>query len=281
MSNPNRWDSRSPRTSGAWIRARAVNNPSAFLPHPAVHNPSTNLWKGAYAPREPHATSTPPPTEVNDDPAWLRSLSAPSTIVASPEAFAQPVDAPHTLPPFLTVDEVGAFLCVDRKTIYDAIHSRSLPARRISPRRLRILRSELLHWLAEGPRPRRRLPRSRRSRGSSWRIVRRRTSGRARCGRSGRSIGCIFWLTLGGGSSMRLGAREIEGYKATRVRAGRSAKTINNELTVLRKTLAVARDWGLIEHVPVLRWMRTPAPEFDFLTAEEEGARLVRAAAPG
>lgn len=80
---------------------------------------------------------------------------------------------------------------------------------------------------------------------------------------------------------MRLGAREIEGYKATRVRAGRSAKTINNELTVLRKTLAVARDWGLIEHVPVLRWMRTPAPEFDFLTAEEEGARLVRAAAPG
>jgi len=56
-----------------------------------------------------------------------------------------------------------------------------------------------------------------------------------------------------------------------------SAKSINNHLTVLRRMLAVACEWGRLGFVPHVRWLRTPAPDFDFLTFEE-AARLVSAA---
>jgi len=99
--------------------------------------------------------------------------------------------------------------------------------------------------------------------------------------RSKRSIYKIHLLPLLGGRRLdEISPRHIEGYKSTKVKAGRSAKSINNDLTVLRKTLSVARDWGLIEQVPAFHWMKPPAPEFDFLSAEE-GARLVHAAEPG
>src|SRR6266849_10919645 len=41
--------------------------------------------------------------------------------------------------------------------------------------------------------------------------------------------------------------REVEAYKATKLTAELSPKTINNHLTVLRKLLAVAHEWELIE----------------------------------
>jgi integrase len=74
-----------------------------------------------------------------------------------------------------------------------------------------------------------------------------------------------------------IGPREIDAYKRLKVSTERSPKSINNDLTILRKTLSVARDWGFIEHVPPIKWMKVPKPEFDFLTFEESG-RLVKAA---
>jgi integrase len=82
---------------------------------------------------------------------------------------------------------------------------------------------------------------------------------------------------FGGFRLNAIGPREIEAYKAKKLLAGLSPKTINNHLTVLRRVLAVACEWGKLASVPHVRWLRTPAPEFDFLTFEE-AARLVAAA---
>jgi integrase len=74
-----------------------------------------------------------------------------------------------------------------------------------------------------------------------------------------------------------IGPREIEAYKKAKLKNGRSPKSINNDLTILRKTLAVACEWGLIDHVPIFKWMKVPKPEFDFLDFKEAD-RLVKAA---
>jgi integrase len=76
-----------------------------------------------------------------------------------------------------------------------------------------------------------------------------------------------------------IGARDIESYKARKLEAGLAPKTVNNHLTVLRRTLAVAVEWELLRHLPVVKWLRTPPPEFDFLTFEE-AERLVVGADP-
>jgi integrase len=74
-----------------------------------------------------------------------------------------------------------------------------------------------------------------------------------------------------------IGPRDVEAYKKLKLDAGRAAKSINNDLTILRKTLAIAREWGIIEHLPGIRWMKVPKPKFDFLTFDE-AERLVKAA---
>jgi integrase len=73
--------------------------------------------------------------------------------------------------------------------------------------------------------------------------------------------------------------RDIERYKAAKLTGekAQSPKSINNHLTVLRRMLGVAVDWGLIEKVPKMKPMRAPKPKFDFLTFEEAD-RLVAAA---
>ena len=71
--------------------------------------------------------------------------------------------------------------------------------------------------------------------------------------------------------------REIEVYKAKKLKDGLSRKSINNHLTVLRRALAIAVEWGVIKHIPAMRWLEPPPPEFDFLTFAEAD-RLLTAA---
>lgn len=71
-----------------------------------------------------------------------------------------------------------------------------------------------------------------------------------------------------------IGARDIEHYKAEKLRRvdgerPLSPKSINNHLTILRKVLSTAREWGLISEVPVIRLLRLPTHTFDWLTREE------------
>jgi len=58
-----------------------------------------------------------------------------------------------------------------------------------------------------------------------------------------------------------------------------SPKTINNQLSVLRRALRSAQEWGVIEVVPTIKWMKAPRADFDFLDFEE-AERLFDATVP-
>ena len=76
-----------------------------------------------------------------------------------------------------------------------------------------------------------------------------------------------------------IGMRDIEAYKAKKLAEGLKPKSLNNHLTILRKALSVAVDWELLSHVPKVRWLKGPHPEFDFLTFDE-AERFLEAADP-
>lgn len=69
----------------------------------------------------------------------------------------------------------------------------------------------------------------------------------------------------------------IEVYKARKLKQGLARKSINNHLTVLRRALAIAVEWNVIEVVPVIRWLEVPPPEFDFLTFDEAHSLIAAA----
>jgi integrase len=75
----------------------------------------------------------------------------------------------------------------------------------------------------------------------------------------------------------QIGSREIEAFKSAKIKEKKAAKSVNNYLTVLRKMLSVAQEWGLIPFVPKVKWLRVPPNKFDFLTFEEAD-RLMAAA---
>lgn len=71
--------------------------------------------------------------------------------------------------------------------------------------------------------------------------------------------------------------REIDKFKAKLLKRGLSPKTVNNALAVLSKMLRYAEEIDLIGSVPRLHMLKTPPPEFDFLTFKEAD-RLLKAA---
>ncbi len=48
-----------------------------------------------------------------------------------------------------------------------------------------------------------------------------------------------------------------------------SPKTINNQLSVLRRMLVIAKKRGVIDAVPEIEWLKAPKPAFEFLDFEE------------
>jgi len=82
-----------------------------------------------------------------------------------------------------------------------------------------------------------------------------------------------------------IGPREVAAYKAAKLRtatnpSGLAAKTVNNHLTVLHKSLALAKAWGKLRVVPEVGFLRTKKPEIDFFTFEE-APLLLAGADPG
>jgi integrase len=67
----------------------------------------------------------------------------------------------------------------------------------------------------------------------------------------------------------QIGVREIEAFKSAKLKEGKSAKSVNNYLTMLRKMLVVAQEWEIISIIPKVKWLKLPPSEFDFLTFEE------------
>lgn len=90
-----------------------------------------------------------------------------------------------------------------------------------------------------------------------------------------------------------ISARDIERYKAEKMKEKRvtrevetatgtkqektvlSKKTINNHLTVLRKLLVTAEEWGLISALPKIKKLSASASKFDWLTREETAKFLL------
>lgn len=70
---------------------------------------------------------------------------------------------------------------------------------------------------------------------------------------------------------------DIEQFKALQLKRGLSPKSINNELTVLRRCLKSAIEWELISRMPRMRELRVAPQKYDVLT-QDEADRLVRSA---
>ncbi len=69
-----------------------------------------------------------------------------------------------------------------------------------------------------------------------------------------------------------ISAHDIERYKAKKAGEGLSPKTVNNHLTCLRKCLSVVQEWGFVENVPPVKWLKVPTQKFDFLNFDEADA---------
>lgn len=75
----------------------------------------------------------------------------------------------------------------------------------------------------------------------------------------------------------KITAQHVEQYKAHM--KGRVAnKTLNNHLTVFKKCLGAAYEWGAFEGAPPkITWLKTTPPKMDYLTREEADLLVVNA----
>jgi integrase len=76
-----------------------------------------------------------------------------------------------------------------------------------------------------------------------------------------------------------IGPAEVEAYKAKKLEEGCAKKYVNNQLTVLRKLLNLAVEWGELSHTSRVRALRLPEHEFLFLDFTE-ARRFLDAAPP-
>lgn len=70
---------------------------------------------------------------------------------------------------------------------------------------------------------------------------------------------------------------EVEAFTTKQRATGLAAKTVNNQLAVLAKLLSLAAERGLVQSVPKAKKLKSPNPDFDFLTFEEAAPFLTAA----
>jgi integrase len=66
-----------------------------------------------------------------------------------------------------------------------------------------------------------------------------------------------------------ISSRDVERYKAQALAGGMAKKTLNNRLTILRRCLRSAEEWGVVEHAPRVVGVRAPEPSWTRLSKEE------------
>ena len=64
-------------------------------------------------------------------------------------------------------------------------------------------------------------------------------------------------------------AKDVEAFKGEKRASDLGPKTVNNMLTVLRKLLATAIDWEVIDKIPRIRRLNVAPAKFDWLTKEK------------
>ena len=62
---------------------------------------------------------------------------------------------------------------------------------------------------------------------------------------------------------------KIEEYKRQKIQSGLNNKTINNHLAILKKGLATAKEWHLIEDYPKIRLLKLKPQCYDYLSESE------------
>jgi len=62
---------------------------------------------------------------------------------------------------------------------------------------------------------------------------------------------------------------DIESYKAAKLQAGQSRKSVNNHLIALNKCLKTAQDWEIIDKIPKVKLLKVAPQRFDYLSIEE------------
>lgn len=68
----------------------------------------------------------------------------------------------------------------------------------------------------------------------------------------------------------KIGAQDVEHYKAQQVEAGFTNKTIRNRLTILNKCLTTAYEWRQFDgHPPKIKWPKCAPARVDYLSPEE------------
>ena len=83
---------------------------------------------------------------------------------------------------------------------------------------------------------------------------------------------------LGADQIAQIGAERIDLLLATLRRKGLSPKSVKDIVCTLRRVLASAQEWGLLDALPRFPKLRVPAPSFDHLSVEESRA-VINAAA--
>lgn len=75
-------------------------------------------------------------------------------------------------------------------------------------------------------------------------------------------------------------ALAIERFKTKKVKQGLSPKTVNNHLSILRKSLSCAKDWGYLDRLPTFKWLKTVQPKINFLVKREQDLLLAGESEP-
>jgi integrase len=89
------------------------------------------------------------------------------------------------------------------------------------------------------------------------------------------------WVAqMGGGRLDKITPPVIHGFREKRMAGGASARTVNLDAIVLRNALKLAKERGLIEHLPEVPPLKQkPSPKRTLMT-REEFARLIAATTP-
>jgi integrase len=82
-------------------------------------------------------------------------------------------------------------------------------------------------------------------------------------------ITCHLDPALGKAKLDCINTHDIDRLKGKKIAEGLSPKTVNNILTVLRRMLAIAKEWELIGDIPLIKWLKVSPQKFDFLSFEE------------
>lgn len=67
----------------------------------------------------------------------------------------------------------------------------------------------------------------------------------------------------------KINALHVEEFKQLKQEEGKSNKSINNYLGMLRKSLNCAEEWNIIRTVPKIKMLKIPPQKFNFLTEDE------------